>query len=70
MIKNEFCVNTLEHGSVWGTVVDFEYLHKSVMEKGDIFKSDFQYCGILKDYVHNEKYSFFHTPTNNYFVKI
>ena len=67
MKNNEFCINTLETGSIWGNVVDWPKLNKIAKKSGN-FASDVRYCGIYLDCDTSKVYAVFHTEQANYFV--
>lgn len=67
MKNNDFCVNTLDVGSIWGTLVDWIEINKIARSCG-AFVSNLQYCGNYLDYHTGKVYAVFYTEQTNYFV--
>lgn len=68
-MKNEFCINTFEHGTIWGELVDWIKINK-IARSGCRFVSDLRYCGNHMDYTNGKVYAVFYTDMVNYIVPL
>lgn len=68
-MKNNFCVNALDVGCIWGELVDWIQINK-IARSGGRFVSELQYCGNYLDYSTSKVYAVFHTEAVNYFVEL
>ncbi len=44
IFKNDFCINTEDHGSVWGTLIDWATANKIAVETNDEYNLDSDKC--------------------------
>lgn len=63
--ENNFCVNSVDRGSIWGKVVDMAEINRLGRNK----EVCLEYMGNYMTW-DNVVYMFFHTECINYFVKL
>lgn len=69
MENNNFCVNTLDVGSIWGKLVNWIEINKIARSCG-AFVSNLKYCGNYMDYKTKNVYAIFYTEETNYFIQL
>ena len=65
MRKNDFCINTMDAGSIWGKMSDWPEVNQVAKNNVKV-----EYLGNYMTWEDNNVYAVFHTEEVNYIIKI